>query len=139
MSIGNLLSRLDRVRITGKHQWIACCPAHNDKSPSLAITEKDDGRILVKCFAECGASEIMEAVGLGLEDLFPEPLSDHYPKVRSSVSPRQVLMCLVPETLCIALIGSQVSKGIPMDNKTQEALLTAVSRVSAAHSYMENL
>lgn len=139
MSIADVLSRLDRVRMAGKHQWAACCPSHNDKSPSLTITEKDDGRILLHCFAGCDSYEILGAIGLGMEDLYPEPLGHHLPKVRSAVSPRQVLLCLVPETLCIALIGAQVAKGVPIDNKTQEALLTAVSRVSAAHSYMENL
>jgi len=139
MSIGNLLSRLDKVRPVGKHQWIACCPAHNDRSPSLSVTEKDDGRILIKCFAECGASEIMEAIGLGLEDLFEDKISHHMPKTRSAVSPRQVLLCLVPETFCIALIGKQMSQGIPPDEKTLQTLITACSRVSAAHSYMENL
>jgi hypothetical protein len=33
-------------------QWKAHCPAHDDAEPSLSMTESN-GRILVKCFAEC--------------------------------------------------------------------------------------
>ena len=51
---------------------MACCPAHEDKSPSLAIKENHDGRILVKCFAGCGAADVVHAVGLTLSDLFPD-------------------------------------------------------------------
>lgn len=140
MPIEDLLSRLDRVRSTGKGQWTACCPSHSDKSPSLAITEKDDGRVLIKCFAECGAADVLAAIGLTMEALFPERENEHrYPKVRSAVSPRQVLECLQPEILCIALIGRQMMSGIANDKQTQQALITACSRVSAAHSYVENL
>jgi DNA primase len=67
-----LLSQLKKVTVKGKGQWTACCPAHEDRSPSLAIRENHDGRILVKCFAGCGAAEVMEAVGLTLSDLFPD-------------------------------------------------------------------
>jgi hypothetical protein len=44
-----LLSRLDGVRPTGQDQWVARCPAHNDKDPSLSIAEKDD-RVLIHLF-----------------------------------------------------------------------------------------
>ena len=66
-----LLDRLDGVRETGRGRWLARCPAHADRSPSLSITEGDDGRVLVHCFAGCGAAEIVAAVGLELSDLFP--------------------------------------------------------------------
>jgi hypothetical protein len=50
----------------------ARCPAHHDKTPSLVITEKPDGVILLKCFGQhCDHAEILEAVGLYASDLFP--------------------------------------------------------------------
>jgi DNA primase len=67
-----LLAQLKKVQQKGKGQWMACCPAHEDKSPSLAIKENHDGRILVKCFAGCGAADVVHAVGLTLADLFPD-------------------------------------------------------------------
>ena len=67
-----LLARLDKVKQTGDKKWMACCSAHDDRTPSLAVQELDDGRVLVKCFAGCGAADVMAAVGLSLSDLFAD-------------------------------------------------------------------
>ena len=65
-----ILSRLDRVkRVSGG--YMARCPVHDDKNPSLSITEGDDGRVLLKCFAGCSTEEIVKALGLTMSDLFP--------------------------------------------------------------------
>ena len=53
MSIDTLLSRLYKVKKTGSGNWMACCPAHDDKNPSMTIAEKADGVILINCFAGC--------------------------------------------------------------------------------------
>ena len=45
MSADKLLSRLQRVKRTGPGKWGASCPTREDKSPSLAIAEKDDGTV----------------------------------------------------------------------------------------------
>jgi hypothetical protein len=67
-----ILSKLERVKHNGKGKWLACCPAHVDKSPSLAIKETDDGKILIHCFSGCHVSEIVGAIGLELSDLMPD-------------------------------------------------------------------
>lgn len=66
-----VLDRLDKVKSAGTGKWVACCPAHNDKSPSLSISEAPDGKVLVHCWAGCSARAITAAIGLGLRDLFP--------------------------------------------------------------------
>lgn len=66
-----VLSRLDKVKPNGSGKWNACCPAHDDKQPSLAIKEAEDGTVLLKCFAGCTAADITAAIGLELRDLFP--------------------------------------------------------------------
>jgi hypothetical protein len=68
--LDRLLGRLDGVRQT-RTGYIARCPSHADRDPSLSITEADDGRVLVKCFAACTAAGIVAAVGLTMADLFP--------------------------------------------------------------------
>lgn len=67
----NLLPRLDKVSQVIPGRWKARCPAHDDKNPSVRITETDDGTLLVKCWAGCTASEIVTAIGLEMRDLFP--------------------------------------------------------------------
>ena len=65
-----LLSKLPNAKKSGKG-WSVQCPAHEDRKPSLSITEGDDGRALVKCHAGCTAEAVCSAVGLKLADLMP--------------------------------------------------------------------
>jgi hypothetical protein len=73
MKAEDVLDRLEQVT-GGKGKWMACCPAHQDKSPSLAINEADD-RILVHCFAGCETSDVIAALGLTVSDLFYNKLA----------------------------------------------------------------
>jgi len=63
------LSQLEGVRQTGKNQWMARCPAHDDEKPSLSI-KLDSDRILVHCHAGCDTKEILRALRLTEADLF---------------------------------------------------------------------
>ena len=65
-----LLSRLDKVKPNGTGKFLACCPAHADKSPSLSIKENPDGSVLIHCFAGCLDESVVNSVGLQLSDLF---------------------------------------------------------------------
>jgi hypothetical protein len=51
--------------------WTARCSGHEDKNPSLTISEGQDGRILLHCHAGCTPDAICSAIGLTLADLFP--------------------------------------------------------------------
>jgi len=50
--------------------WIARCPAHEDRKPSLSISETSDGKVLLHCFAGCDQKEVIEA--LRERGLWPE-------------------------------------------------------------------
>lgn len=70
--VQTLLDRLEKVRGKGP-RWRALCPAHDNKNTlSLAITETPENRILIHCFAGCGASDVMQAIGLKLSDLMQD-------------------------------------------------------------------
>ena len=64
------LSRLEKVRASGG-QHMACCPAHDDKNPSLRIREREDGVVLFTCFAGCEPQSILDAIGLEFQHLWP--------------------------------------------------------------------
>ena len=74
MNTLDVLDRLEQVT-GGVGKWMACCPAHNDKSPSLAVSEGDD-RVLVHCFAGCETTDVTAAIGLNVADLFYKKLAD---------------------------------------------------------------
>lgn len=40
---------------------MACCPAHDDRTPSLSVAERD-GVVLVRCFAGCTQNEVIDAL-----------------------------------------------------------------------------
>lgn len=67
-----VLSRLPDVRQTGPNQWIARCPAHDDRHPSLSISCCEDGRVLMFCHAGCTNEEICRALGIEQRDQFPQ-------------------------------------------------------------------
>jgi len=63
-----LLGRLEGVRPAGPSSWVARCPAHDDRDPSLSVSVKE-GRVLIHCFAGCAPEAVLEAVGLTWKDL----------------------------------------------------------------------
>jgi RecA/RadA recombinase len=51
--------------------WVVCCPAHDDKSPSLSVTEAAD-KVLFHCHAGCAPESVCEAIGVTMADLYYE-------------------------------------------------------------------
>jgi hypothetical protein len=68
MTVEAVLARLQGVRRNG-NGWMALCPAHADKNPSLSINE-GKGKILLKCFAGCTTEAVCAATGIELSELF---------------------------------------------------------------------
>ena len=70
---------LDKGRRVREGEYLACCPAHQDKSPSLSISEKSD-RTLVHCFSGCPQGDVIDALrsmGLWQE---PQPRDPQRPR-----------------------------------------------------------
>jgi len=95
MSASEIVARLAFVRPTGKDSYIARCPAHQDASPSLTIKELSDGRVLIHCFAGCGALDVISTIGLEWDALYP-PTDQEY-RVGRSRAPRETVDSLVVE------------------------------------------
>ena len=128
MSVDALLSQLTGVRRTGSGRWIAKCPAHNDRSPSLSVRELNDGRILVHCFASCEVGSILAAVDLGFSDLYPErPISHRERGIR--FNPRDLLLLVAREAWVVALAAEDISRGKPLNSPDHKRLLSAVGRI----------
>jgi hypothetical protein len=60
MTGAELAQRLDAKR--NGRGWVANCPAHDDKTPSLGIDEAPDGRALVHCRAGCTQDAVLSAL-----------------------------------------------------------------------------
>ena len=134
MTVDAVLSQCDLVRETGPGKFIARCPAHDDRSPSLAIRECDDGRVLLHCFAGCEVESVLTAVGLDFGDLYPDkPDAGHSHKpVRQRFDARQVLATLDHESLVVSIIGADFLEQKEIDDETWSRLGIAVHRINAA-------
>lgn len=138
MSIDTLLSRLDKVKRKAKGQWLACCPAHEDRSPSMTIAELDDGRVLIHCFSGCSIEEILGAIGLGFDSLFPPKPESNSPKrpISKPYLPSAVLEALAFEALLVATAARQLAKGEALDANDYQRLLLAAERLQGAVNHV---
>ena len=133
MSADALISRLDGVKQTGSGRWIARCPAHEDKNPSMTVRELDDGRVLIHDFAGCSPEEILASVGMTFSDLFPEkPLDHRLPRERRPFSAIDALRCIAVEATLASVAASNVAGGIPMSEEERLRLHTAAGRINHA-------
>ena len=140
--IGNLLNRLEKVK-GSKGRWTACCPAHADRSPSLAITHLDDGRILLKCFGGCSAYEIVAAVGMDIGDLFPKENKLGYTSDTQSQKPERrpfyatdLLRIIHFEALITSIAAFDLSEGRQVSDTDKKRLKTAFERINEAANYI---
>jgi putative DNA primase/helicase len=42
--------------------WVACCPAHDDRTPSLSLRDAGSGIVLVRCHAGCEQDDVIAAL-----------------------------------------------------------------------------
>ena len=124
-----LLDRLEKARQTGDGRWMVCCPAHDDRTPSLSIREIEDGRVLVHCFAGCPAGDVLTAVGLSLADLFPDSERSHHKSGVPQWKRERLLATADHETIVLACIRDDYDKGVPIDVERAAKAKERLSRI----------
>jgi len=140
MSIDVFLNKLNKVTQKGNGKWLACCPVHNDKSPSLGIDD-DNGVVLIHCFG-CGASgpEVAEKLGIDISELFPPRENVDYEnyKRQSRVyfNPGHVIDALFDEILISTIIIDGIIKDPSQASQVKDRLVTALSRISDTLVYI---
>ena len=108
MSTTTLFDRLVGVRQTGPGRWIARCPSHTGRSPSLSVREVDQ-RTLIYCFCGCTSGDVLAAVGLRMTNLFDRPLlgngpTDGFPRNHSRIPAADAVAALDHEMTVAAMI-----------------------------------
>lgn len=130
-AVAKVLDRLTAVRQSGDRRWIALCPSHQDKSPSLSIRETEEGRVLIYCFAGCGAVDVIDSIGLRISDLFEKPISHHLPPVRGGFNARELLELNAHEANVVALLATDAqSRSLTLDEV--QRLAQAATRLQKA-------
>jgi len=138
--VENLLQRLEKVK--GRNgSWTARCPAHQDKGPSLAVREADDGRILVHCFAGCETANVLGAVGLDMTDLFPpdEKRKDYpitgKPSMKPAFYASDLMRIIAFEALVVQIVAFDMSQGKKISESDRERMKVACERIEEAMRY----
>jgi hypothetical protein len=132
-----ILDRLERVRRTGPGRWIACCPAHKDRSPSLSIRELEGGRVLLHDFGGCETNDVLAAIGLGLSDLFDKPLARHLPPSNSRIPAHDLIDLVSHEADVITILVGEAleARQLPTELAWQR-LAQASHRIGRARVHM---
>lgn len=138
-ALETLLSRLTKVK--GKRDsWTACCPAHEDRSPSLAIRQLDDGRILMHCFADCSIQSIVSAVGMDVTDLFPSDekrqfYTDPMKPVKVAFYATDLMRIIQFESTILQIAAFDVSEGKSLSDTDRKRVRLAHERITEAMRY----
>jgi len=130
MSIAEvLLSRLEGVRPGAMPGcWMAKCPGHQDRLPSLSVREESDGRLLLHCFGGCDAADVVAAVGLTLADLFPTPVEPQAPQ-KPRWNHAELLRVLRDETGIVLIAAEDMRAGRKISDGDMQRLARAVAKI----------
>ncbi|MDB5327429.1 MAG: hypothetical protein JWM57_2998 [Phycisphaerales bacterium] len=100
--LNEILGQLEHVKsVPGG--WIARCPSHDDRNPSLSIGQGEGGRILLHCHAGCKTDNVCVALGLKTSHLMN---NQPYQKQKAKKYPPQERSALIA--------GLSRSKGGPL-------------------------
>lgn len=146
MTIHQFLALFATVKETHKG-WDVCCPAHDDRSPSLGLMEGAGGRIVLNCFAGCTPGDICTALGLTMADLFLDsPGGSQGPSRPSRITPKPVkkrTLAFAFELHALDLrrqadtILAAAAHCEDCDTWTHEDIDLAMQAVSRAYAYQE--
>lgn len=97
---------LNRLKSTGGNKWVACCPVHEEKTPSLSIKQLDDRSYIMHCFG-CGANgvDVFNTLGANKKELFGDKDNGDY-------IPQKVKDEYMEDKFFIAVYESDIKKGI---------------------------
>jgi hypothetical protein len=127
------LSRCEKVKPTGNGTWLACCPAHEDQNPSMAVRETDEGVVLVHCFAGCGIDAILGALGLQFDALFPDkPSADFVAPMRRRFPAADVLEAVAAEAFYVAYMAGTIASGYQLEPRDSALLWQSFDRIMEA-------
>jgi hypothetical protein len=138
--IDAVLARLD-ARPNGSDRWRCACPVCGGSNRStLSIGIGDTGAVLLKCWKSgCDPERIAQAIGLGIEDLFP-PRDEHAApaKRRRMITAPQALDVLADDALLVWTAATNVANGTALAMVDINGLTAAARRIDAirheAHS-----
>ena len=139
-NINSILSRLHKVKPIGEGNYSACCVVHQDRTPSLVVTQKPDGLILIHCFG-CGAGgvDICNALGIDPASLFPENTQRYEKQSRKGFSAWKMLHALRDDLVRLLIIANDLKKLNALSSDDRDFITEIVLRLNDGLSYLEGV
>jgi hypothetical protein len=136
-ALNTLLSRLERVQPIGNNRYKALCPAHDDRSPSLAIKDDSD-RLLLHCFSGCETTDVLGAIGLTFADIMPDKAMGNFKKVKKPFYAMDVLGIIKFEATLVYIYATEMANGLNLTSTDKERLVLATSRINHGYEVAKN-
>lgn len=145
MNAETLLGHLHGVHKTGPASWRAKCPAcnHPRDTGALAISEGNDGTILLHCFRCNDTPAILAAVGLTTADLFPEWIKPRTPEEGRQAREafkrsawKSALGVIIHEAAVVNAAAGWLQQRKPLDDADHERLILACTRIEQAREVL---
>jgi hypothetical protein len=133
MSVDKLLNNLKKVQRKANNAWMACCPAHDDRSPSLSIKDTGDGKLVLKCFAGCETIDVLGAICLDWEDVMPpkqpvERIQTMKPQ-KPTIYATDALRVVKTEAQIITMAAMDITKGRKINEPEMARIKLAMERI----------
>jgi hypothetical protein len=138
-SASDILTHLQKVKRLGDGRYIALCPCHNDRNPSLGVTLKPDGKWLIRCFS-CGAKGIDVCNTLGIDpiSLYPSNNNPRYEKQkRSGFSALQLMNAMEADLVRLLIIANDLNAIDALSDDDREFVSEVVIRINDGLQYLE--
>lgn len=139
MDVTAILSRLAGVRKVAKG-WQAKCPAHQDRSPSLIVSQRSNGSIGLHCFAGCQTHDVVAAIGLTMADLFADSPHEpgYVPPRRMGMTHADALRMLGTEAGILAVFTADLMEGKAVTDADLTRVGIAASKIQRAVEFVEH-
>lgn len=141
MTVDEFVGRLDKSKQHGRN-WLARCPAHEDRKPSLTVTEGADSRVIVHCFAGCSVESIVGALGLELDALFPErPVPIHEGRARPhrvKFNPHHIIDAVSEEITLLAVYSAMLDRGETPTPEDRARMRVSAARIEEARRFIHD-
>lgn len=134
MSLEIILSKLSKVRKSSNNSFMACCPAHDDNSPSLSIKDAGDGKLLLNCLAGCEIEDILGELGMEWADIMPpnQPKEHFVKPMKQRVYATDALRAIRFEAQIVRLAAFDLYQGIKPNEADMKRLELAMERINTA-------
>ena len=129
--IQKVLEQLEGVQGPTNGPWMARCPAHRDRTASLRITEKPDGRVIFHCHAGCGGADVVEALGLNFSDLKPAGSVTAGPSLIERDA-RKSLQAVAHAALVTVNLCNDVARGKVVSEKQVDLAINLANEINCA-------